>query len=189
MQGYTFSGAKRGSAEEGADSGFESRCFVTSEDVDVCADPSYALVAGTTWALTRPAVDLHAAEHPLDVLIVDEAGQLALADVLAAATSARSLVLLGDPNQLPQVTQGSHPEGAERSVLQHLLGQIQHVGQAQFFAVVDEHRARQGEHCHRHGPSPAQPDVAAAVAGHLSFHVVVRQGPGRDGAIDRGGRE
>ncbi|HEX3291842.1 MAG TPA: TM0106 family RecB-like putative nuclease [Gaiella sp.] len=123
QQGFTFRGAKRGSAEEGSDSLFETRCFVTSEDVDVCADPFYALVAGTTWALTRPAVDLHAAEHPLDVLMVDEAGQLALADVLAAATSARSLVLLGDPNQLPQVSQGSHPEGAERSVLQHLLGE------------------------------------------------------------------
>ena len=123
VQGFTFRGAKRGSAEEGSDSLFASRCFVTSEDVDVCADPSYALVAGTTWALTRPAVDLHAAKRPLDVLMVDEAGQLALADVLAAGTSARSLVLLGDPNQLPQVSQGSHPEGAERSVLQHLLGE------------------------------------------------------------------
>ncbi len=57
------------------------------------------------------------------MLFVDEAGQLALADVLAAGTSARSLVLLGDPNQLPQVSQGSHPEGSERSVLQHLLGE------------------------------------------------------------------
>ncbi len=62
-------------------------------------------------------------ERPIDVLFVDEAGQLALADVLAAGTSARSLVLLGDPNQLPQVSQGSHPEGSERSVLQHLLGE------------------------------------------------------------------
>ena len=123
LQGYTFAGAKRGRVEEGSDSQFESRCFVTSEDVDVCADPSYALVAGTAWALTRPAIDIHAAEVPLDALIVDEAGQLALADVLAAATSARSLILLGDPNQLPQVSQGSHPEGSERSVLQHLLGE------------------------------------------------------------------
>ena len=122
-QGFTFSGAKRGRVDEGADSWFESPCVVTSEDVDVCADPSFQLVAGTGWALTRTAVDLHAAERPLDVLFVDEAGQLALADVLAAGTSARSLVLLGDPNQLPQVSQGSHPEGAERSVLQHLLGE------------------------------------------------------------------
>jgi uncharacterized protein len=57
------------------------------------------------------------------VLLVDEAGQLALADVLAAGTSARSLVLLGDPNQLPRVSQGAHPEGADLSVLQHLLGE------------------------------------------------------------------
>jgi uncharacterized protein len=122
LQRVTFSGAKRGSAEEGSDTVFESRCFVTSDDVDVAADPTFDLVAGTAWALTRPAVDLHAAERPLDVLIVDEAGQVSLADVLAAGTAARSLVLLGDPNQLPQVAQGSHPEGSERSVLQHLLG-------------------------------------------------------------------
>ncbi len=57
------------------------------------------------------------------MLFVDEAGQVALADVLAVGTSARSLVLLGDPNQLPQVSQGSHPEGAGCSVLQHLLGE------------------------------------------------------------------
>ena len=68
------------------------------------------------------SVDIHAAERPLDVLFVDEAGQLALADVLAVGTAARSLVLLGDPNQLPQVSQGSHPEGSGRSVLEHLLG-------------------------------------------------------------------
>ncbi len=122
-QGFTFLGAKRGTADETADSWFESRCVVTSEDVDVCADPSFQLVAGTGWALTRAAVDLHTADRPLDALFVDEAGQLSLADVLAAGTSARSLVLLGDPNQLPQVSQGSHPEGAERSVLQHLLGE------------------------------------------------------------------
>jgi uncharacterized protein len=121
-QRFSFAGAKRGADDERADSFFASRCVVTSEDVDVCADPSFQLVAGTAWALTREAVDRHAAQRPLDVLFVDEAGQLALADVLAAGTSARALVLLGDPNQLPQVSQGSHPEGAERSVLQHLLG-------------------------------------------------------------------
>ena len=121
-QSFTFRGAKRGTDDEQAESWFESRCVVTSENPDVCADPSFQLVAGTGWALTRTTVDMHAVERPLDVLFVDEAGQLALADVIAAGTSARSLVLLGDPNQLPQVSQGSHPEGAERSVLQHLLG-------------------------------------------------------------------
>jgi hypothetical protein len=58
----------------------------------------------------------------VDTLFVDEGGQFALSDALAVATSARNLVLLGDPNQLPQVSQGSHPPGAEVSVLGHLLG-------------------------------------------------------------------
>ena len=120
-QGFDFSGVKRGTKDD-PDEAYEARCFVTSEEVDVCADPSFDLVAGTAWALTRETVDVHVAERPIDVLFVDEAGQLSLADVLALGTSARSLILLGDPNQLPQVSQGSHPEGSGRSVLQHLLG-------------------------------------------------------------------
>jgi uncharacterized protein len=118
-QGFTFSGAKRGDPE--TETAFESRCVVTSTDADVCADPAFQLVAGTAWAFSRETVDVHAAKRPLDLLFVDEAGQLALADVLAVGTAARSLVLLGDPNQLPQVSQGSHPEGSGRSVLEHLL--------------------------------------------------------------------
>ena len=47
---------------------------------------------------------------------------MSLADVLAVGTAARNLVFLGDPNQLPQVSQGAIPEEAKRSVLQHLLG-------------------------------------------------------------------
>jgi len=121
-QTFTFGGVKRARDEDESETEFESRCIVSSIDTDACADPSYDLVAGTVWSLTRSTVDLHTAERPIDVLFVDEAGQLALADVLAAGTSARSLVLLGDPNQLPQVSQGSHPENSGLSVLQHLLG-------------------------------------------------------------------
>ena len=58
----------------------------------------------------------------VDTLFVDEAGQVSLADALAMATCARNLVLLGDPQQLAQVSQGTHPEGAAASVLEHLLG-------------------------------------------------------------------
>ena len=61
-------------------------------------------------------------DAPVDVLIIDEAGQLALADALAASRSARNLILLGDPLQLPQVTQASHPGGGGSSVLEHVLG-------------------------------------------------------------------
>ena len=126
-QKFTFAGVKRARNEDGNDTVFESRCIVSSTDTDACSDPKFDLVAGTAWALCREGLDVHTAERPVDVLFVDEAGQLALADVLAAGTCARSVVLLGDPNQLPQVSQGSHPEGSEVSVLRHLLGEDQTV--------------------------------------------------------------
>jgi uncharacterized protein len=58
----------------------------------------------------------------VDVLFVDEAGQMSLANVLAIAQCAPALVLLGDPRQLEQPLQGSHPEGTEVSALDHVLG-------------------------------------------------------------------
>ena len=53
--------------------------------------------------------------------MIDEAGQVSLADALALATAARNVILLGDPLQLAQVSQGAHPPGAGCSVLEHLL--------------------------------------------------------------------
>jgi uncharacterized protein len=55
------------------------------------------------------------------VLFVDEAGQRSLADVLAVSRATRSLVLLGDPQQLEQPIQGAHPEGCDVAALEHLL--------------------------------------------------------------------
>jgi superfamily I DNA and/or RNA helicase len=55
-------------------------------------------------------------------MFIDEAGQVSLADGVAMGTVARNLVLVGDPQQLAQVLQGSHPDGVEESVLQHWLG-------------------------------------------------------------------
>ncbi|MDF2780918.1 MAG: helicase, partial [Geminicoccaceae bacterium] len=79
-------------------------------------DGEVDVVAGTPWLWARE--DLR---ETLDVLFVDEAGQLALADVLSVAQAARNLVLLGDPQQLRQPQQGSHPDGADVSALEHLL--------------------------------------------------------------------
>jgi uncharacterized protein len=56
------------------------------------------------------------------VLVVDEAGQLALADAVASANGAKNLILLGDPLQLSQVAQAEHPDGSGASVLEHILG-------------------------------------------------------------------
>jgi uncharacterized protein len=61
--------------------------------------------------------------HPVDVLVIDEAGQLGLADTLAASISATNVILLGDPQQLPQVAQASHPNRCGVSALEHLLGE------------------------------------------------------------------
>ncbi|WDZ82065.1 TM0106 family RecB-like putative nuclease (plasmid) [Ensifer adhaerens] len=58
----------------------------------------------------------------VDVLFVDEAAQMSLANVLAISPAANNLVLLGDPQQLEQPMQGSHPEGTDVSALDHLLG-------------------------------------------------------------------
>ncbi len=74
----------------------------------------------SAWTWCRPEMALP--EPVLDVLFVDEAGQMSLANVLACAPAARAIVLLGDPQQLDQPTQGSHPPGAERSALGHILG-------------------------------------------------------------------
>jgi len=74
------------------------------------------LVAGTAWLWSR-ADYLEA----VDVLFVDEAGQMSLANVLAVAQAAKNLVLLGDPQQLDQPQKGTHPDGAEVSALEHIL--------------------------------------------------------------------
>jgi predicted RecB family nuclease len=74
------------------------------------------VVGGTSW-LWSP----EKAFEIVDVLFIDEAGQMSLADVLAVSQAAKKLVLLGDPQQLERPTKGSHPDGAEKSALEHLL--------------------------------------------------------------------
>jgi predicted RecB family nuclease len=74
------------------------------------------VVGGTSW-LWSP----EKAFEIVDVLFIDEAGQMSLADVLAVSQAAKKLVLLGDPQQLERPLKGSHPEGAEKSALEHLL--------------------------------------------------------------------
>jgi len=85
-----------------------ARAALAAREVDV--------VGATTWLWTREDM-----VQSVDVLFVDEAGQMSLANVVASAPAADSLILLGDPQQLDQPLQGSHPPGADRSALAHLL--------------------------------------------------------------------
>lgn len=82
----------------------------------------YELAGGTVWLLAREELDAK-----FDYLFIDEAGQVALADALAMSLCAKNVVLLGDPSQLSQVSQGRHPIHADDSVLEHLLGEAQTV--------------------------------------------------------------
>jgi uncharacterized protein len=76
------------------------------------------VVGGTAWLWASTDC-----EDSLDYPFIDEAGQMSLAHVLACARSTKNLILLGDPQQLQQPQRGAHPEGAEISALNHLLGQ------------------------------------------------------------------
>jgi uncharacterized protein len=93
---------------------------VTANDkvIDALNAGEANLAGGTAWLWARPEF-----ERCVDVLFVDEAGQMSLPDVLAVAQAADSVVLLGDPQQLEQPLQGTHPPGVDSSALQHILGQ------------------------------------------------------------------
>jgi len=74
------------------------------------------LVAGTAWLFADALGD-----QQLDVLFVDEAGQVALANLVASGLCARNIVLLGDQMQLAQPVQGIHPGRSGDSALDYLL--------------------------------------------------------------------
>lgn len=74
------------------------------------------IAGGVSWLWAREEM-----ADAVDYLFIDEAGQFSLADTLAIAHAGNNLVLLGDPQQLKQPLQGSHPDGAEASALEHIL--------------------------------------------------------------------
>jgi uncharacterized protein len=80
-------------------------------------DGAVDVVGGTTWVWAAPVMTAS-----VDVLFVDEAGQMCLADALAVSPAARNVVFLGDPMQLAQPSQGSHPPGSDVSALEQVLG-------------------------------------------------------------------
>lgn len=76
-----------------------------------------ACVLGTTaWGFAREDMI-----NQLDYLFVDEAGQVAVANLIAMSRSAKNLILMGDQMQLSQPSQGSHPLQSGLSVLDYFL--------------------------------------------------------------------
>ncbi len=124
-EGVVFQGLKKASA--GNDESIYEGPSIRSESKMapfVNAGSDVLLFAGTAWLFAHSDLDAVRLGAPLvDTLVIDEAGQVALADALAMGTAVRNVILLGDPLQLAQVSQGTHPVRTEVSVLEHLLGE------------------------------------------------------------------
>ncbi|MDX2275673.1 MAG: TM0106 family RecB-like putative nuclease [Hyphomonadaceae bacterium] len=109
-----FIGAKKGSKDD-PDTHFDSAHITTvfkSEDVAA----QHRLVGGTAFHFCRDDQ-----QGQFDYLIVDEAGQVSLGNLVAMAGAARNLVLVGDQMQLAQPIQGVHPGETGMSALDYLL--------------------------------------------------------------------
>jgi uncharacterized protein len=155
--GVTFHGLKKCSDD---DDRFDGRLIANTFEARECDVSDAALIAGTSWQFSRAEMD-----SCLDYLFIDEAGQVSLADAVAMGTAARNLVLLGDPQQLPQVRQGIHPGDSGRSVLEHLLGDR---------ATVSEDRGVFLERTWRMHPAVCD------FVSRLSYETRLRSAEGRD---------
>lgn len=110
-----FRGAKK-STDNDDSSHIKGKMIVDVFDNDAIIGGKFQLIAGTAWLFSRPEMD-----KILDYIFIDEAGQIALANLVALGTSARNIVLLGDQMQLSQPVQGVHPGLSGESSLDYLL--------------------------------------------------------------------
>ena len=113
--GVSFQGIKKSSAGN-AESVYNGK-FIRSEDKSEDINLNASLLAGSAWLFAHERFDRH-----LDHLVIDEAGQVSVANVIAMGTAARNVVLVGDQMQLGQPIQGVHPGEAGLSILDFLLG-------------------------------------------------------------------
>jgi predicted RecB family nuclease len=157
-RGVSFLGVKK-STKDAPDTEYHGRSFVN--DTGSIARDDADLVAGTAWAFGPEAMD-----QRLDYLFIDEAGQVSLPAAIAVMTSARNVVLLGDPLQLPQVTHTDHPGDVGASVLEHLLGgDLRPVAPDRGILLTDSYRMH--------------PDVCDFISG-LLYEGKLHSAPGRE---------
>ncbi len=117
-KGMTVRLAHKNDEAEGAAAGAIASLSGNEEPLAALHSGTADVLGGTAWLWARPEF-----ARSVDVLFVDEAGQMSLANVLAVSAAAASIVLLGDPQQLDQPQKGSHPEGVGASALEHILGE------------------------------------------------------------------
>ncbi|GBE64285.1 hypothetical protein MFM001_07470 [Mycobacterium sp. MFM001] len=94
-------------------------CHIDEDDyAEFVAGTAGCVIGGTAWDFANRN---RVPPGSLDLLVIDEAGQFCLANTIAVAPAAKNLLLLGDPQQLPQVSQGTHPEPVDTSALGWLV--------------------------------------------------------------------
>ena len=119
------------------------------------------VIGGSAWDLTN---ERRVARGQLDLLVIDEAGQFSLAKTLAVSVATRRLLLLGDPQQLPQVSTGVHAQPVDESALGWL---------ADGAPVLPDHLGYFLETTRRMHPALTATVSDLAYAGELSSHEVV----------------
>jgi uncharacterized protein len=122
--GVNFDAIQRVDTDDGCEDDLVKRAKNNDAVVKALDERKAQVIAGTVWLWARPELN-----DTVDVLFVDEAGQMSLANVLAASPAAKSIVLLGDPQQLDQPQRGVHPPGADASALSHLLNGRSTIGE------------------------------------------------------------
>ncbi|WP_431802888.1 TM0106 family RecB-like putative nuclease [Microbacterium sp. bgisy203] len=120
--------------------------------------PEGYVIGGTAWDLSHPR---RVPRGSLDLLVIDEAGQFSLASTIAVSVAAQRLLLLGDPQQLPQVSQGTHPEPVDTSALGWVMDGA---------AVIPEDRGYFLAQTRRMRPEVAEPVSQLSYEGRLAAH-------------------
>lgn len=106
----------KGGDDDGTGGGSAHRFIRVVNDNDAPEIAAFPVVGGTAWLFARFAAPA------FDYLFVDEAGQVALANIVAMSRAAHNIVLFGDPMQLPQPIQGIHPGQSGVSALDYVVG-------------------------------------------------------------------
>lgn len=153
-------GERVAKATKGTASGAESFTVIAKDGYAAfaAAHPGGFVIGGTAWDLS------HAGRVPrasLDLLVIDEAGQFSLASTIAVSVAAPRLLLLGDPQQLPQVSQGTHPEPVDTSALGWVMDGAAVVPDDRGFFLAQTRRMR---------PEVAGPVSQLSYEGRLAAH-------------------
>jgi len=152
--------AQVGKATKGAAAGTEAFTPIAKDGYAAFADahPAGFVIGGTAWDLSHPG---RVPRDSLDLLVIDEAGQFSLASTIAVSVAARRLLLLGDPQQLPQVSQGTHPEPVDTSALGWVMDGAAVIADDRGYFLAQTRRMR---------PEVAEPVSQLSYDGRLAAH-------------------